>query len=322
MLAGIASAVLAGLMWGLIFITPWLVPDYPAVMLSAGRYLAFGLICLPLGWLARPQLRALRRQDWWVATRLTLVGNLLYYLCLAAAIRRTGSPITTMIIGTLPVVMAVAAQWQYRRQGQQLAWRRLLPGLLLIAAGLLAVNYQELQDTALAADPWRFGSGLLLAVLALFSWTWYPLRNARWLHEHPQHSASTWATAQGLVTLPLAALAYVLACVGLAWQNPDFPLPAGPQPDHYLPLMLIIGLLCSWLGTHCWNYASQHLPATLLGPLVVAETLAGLLYSFILRQRWPPLSTALGIGLLVLGVLYALQTQRRLLVPAKRQNAH
>ena len=161
MLAGIASAVLAGLMWGLIFITPWLVPDYPAVMLSAGRYLAFGLICLPLGWLARPQLRALRRQDWWVATRLTLVGNLLYYLCLAAAIRRTGSPITTMIIGTLPVVMAVAAQWQYRRQGQQLAWRRLLPGLLLIAAGLLAVNYQELQDTALAADPWRFGSGLV-----------------------------------------------------------------------------------------------------------------------------------------------------------------
>ena len=40
--------------------------------------------------------------------RLALVGNVVYYLFLASAIQRAGGPLPTMIIGTLPVVIAVA----------------------------------------------------------------------------------------------------------------------------------------------------------------------------------------------------------------------
>ncbi|MBX4334564.1 hypothetical protein K4G90_23000, partial [Mycobacterium tuberculosis] len=43
-------ALLAGLMWGLIFVGPLLVPEYPAMLQSMGRYLALGLIALPLAW--------------------------------------------------------------------------------------------------------------------------------------------------------------------------------------------------------------------------------------------------------------------------------
>lgn len=43
--------LLAGLMWGLIFVGPLIVPEYPAVLQSMGRYLALGLIALPLAWL-------------------------------------------------------------------------------------------------------------------------------------------------------------------------------------------------------------------------------------------------------------------------------
>jgi hypothetical protein len=32
-----------------------------------------------------------------------MMGNLIYYVCLASAIQRTGAPVSTMIIGTLPV---------------------------------------------------------------------------------------------------------------------------------------------------------------------------------------------------------------------------
>jgi hypothetical protein len=46
---------------------------------------------------------------------------------------------------------------------------------------------------------------------AVLAWTWYPIRNARWLKAHPGLAASTWTTAQGLATLPLAALGW------LAW---------------------------------------------------------------------------------------------------------
>jgi drug/metabolite transporter (DMT)-like permease len=85
--------------------------------------------------------------------------------------------------------------------------------------------------------------------------------------------------------------------------------PFGPTPERFLALMLAIGLLASWLGTLCWNEASQRLPTTLVGQLIVFETLAALAYAFILRGQWPALATAAGITLLIAGVLWALRVR-------------
>ena len=43
-------ALAAGLIWGLVFVAPTMLADYPPVLLSVSRYLAFGLIALPLAW--------------------------------------------------------------------------------------------------------------------------------------------------------------------------------------------------------------------------------------------------------------------------------
>ena len=50
-LTGTLYALAAGLMWGLVFIAPTLLADYPAALLVVGRYLAFGLIAV--GWPTR-----------------------------------------------------------------------------------------------------------------------------------------------------------------------------------------------------------------------------------------------------------------------------
>ncbi|VTN17659.1 putative cationic amino acid transport protein [Klebsiella pneumoniae] len=48
-----------------------------------------------------------------------MMGNLIYYVCLASAIQRTGAPVSTMIIGTLPVVLPVFANLLYsQRDGE------------------------------------------------------------------------------------------------------------------------------------------------------------------------------------------------------------
>lgn len=107
MISGVLYALLAGLMWGLIFVGPLIVPEYPAMLQSMGRYLALGLIALPIARLGRVRLRQLARRDWLTALMLTMMGNLIYYFCLASAIQRTGAPVSTMIIGTLPVVIPV-----------------------------------------------------------------------------------------------------------------------------------------------------------------------------------------------------------------------
>src|SRR5262249_51668591 len=76
---------------------------------SFGRYLAFGLIALPLAWFDRAKLKELVRADWIEALKLALVGNIVYYLLLASSIQRAGGPLPTMIIGTLPVGIASTA---------------------------------------------------------------------------------------------------------------------------------------------------------------------------------------------------------------------
>lgn len=308
---GTLYALAAGLMWGLVFVGPLLLPEYPAALQSVGRYLAFGLIALPLAWVDRAALRRLTRADWIEALKLAAIGNLLYYLCLAGAIQRAGGPLPTMIIGMLPVVIAVTANLRNHRRDGRLPWLRLLPSLLLIAAGIGCVNQVELQ--ALRADPGsdpvRYLQGAGLAVIAVACWTWYPLRNADWLRAHPDRSPRTWATAQGVATLPLALLGYALLWAGMLASGADFPMPFGPRPGFFIALMAAIGLFASWLGTLCWNEASQRLPTALVGQLIVFETLAALTYAFVLRGRMPEPLTLLGIALLIAGVMWALRVR-------------
>jgi len=71
--------------------------------------------------------------------------------------------------------------------------------------------------------------------------------------------------------------------------------------------MACIGLFASWIGTMCWNAASQRLPTALAGQLIVFETLSALAYAFILRGRAPEPLTMAGIALLIAGVMWAVR---------------
>ena len=312
MSTGLLYALAAGLMWGLVFVGPLMLPEYPATLQSFGRYLAFGLIALPLGWFDRKRLAELTRADWIEALKLAAVGNVVYYLFLASAIQRAGGPLPTMIIGTLPVVIAITANLRSGSSREaKLPWLRMLPSLGLIAAGIALVNQVEIahlrQDPN--ADVARYALGALLAVGGVACWTWYPIRNAEWLRAHPDRNPRSWATAQGLATLPLALTGYALVWVWSALSGDPFAMPFGPRAADFLLLMFAIGLFASWLGTVCWNEASQRLPPSLAGQLIVFETLAALSYAFALRQQWPQPQTLAGIGLLIAGVMWALRTR-------------
>ena len=310
MLTGTLFALAAGLLWGLVFVVPLLLPEYPPALLSTARYLAFGLIAIPLAVADRARLRELSRADWVEALKLALVGNLLYYLFLAAAIQRSGGPLPTVIIGTLPVVIAVSSNLRDARRDGRIPWPRLVPSLALIAAGIALVNHAELQHlrSEPSTDLGRYAIGALLAVGAVACWTWYPLRNADWLRAHPGRSPRVWATAQGVATLPLAATGFGLAWIGFG-AGGGFDMPFGPQAERFVLLMLALGLLASWLGGLCWNEASQRLPTSLAGQLIVFETLAALAYAFMLRGAAPPATTFAGVVLLVAGVLWALRVK-------------
>jgi len=301
MLSGVLFALAAGLIWGTVFITPLLLPQYPGTLLAFGRYLAFGLIALPLAWQARRLLRLFDREDWVEALKLSLVGNILYYSALASAIQLADAPLPTMVIGTLPVVIAIVSNFSERT----VPWSRLAPTLMVLTAGLALVNQSELQRAMqLQGDPWRYAAGAGFAILATACWTWYPVRNARWLRARPALAASTWATAQGLATLPLALAGMILATAyyRLVVPNP-LDLPLGPEPQRFILWMLAMGLLASWLGTLLWNEAAKRLPTSLSGQLIVFETLSALGYAWLLRRALPDMVTLAGVAMLLIGVI-------------------
>ncbi len=305
-LQGVACALGAGLAWGLVFVAPLMLIDYPPMLLSVGRYLAFGLIALPLALRDWSRLRQLGRADWGRAFELALIGNLLYYGLLASAIQLADAPVPTMLIGTLPIVIAVCAN--FGRDG--IAWRRLWPSLLVIGLGIFLVNQHELGrlDGGRSLDDYLLGS--LLAIGAVACWAWYPIRNAAWLKRRPELASTTWATAQGLATLPLALLVFA-ALPSLPVVPVSFDWPLGPQPEKFLGLMLLLGLTASWLGTLLWNRASTLLPTALTGQLIVFETLSALAYAYVWRGEWPGMESGAGIVLLVLGVVLGVRAFRR-----------
>jgi drug/metabolite transporter (DMT)-like permease len=315
MTAGILFAALAGLMWGLVFVAPAILTDYPAVLLAMGRYLAFGLVTLPIALWMRQALAGLSRHDWIEATKLTLVGNFAYYIFLAAAIQRAGGPLVSMIIGTLPVVIAIASNLRNAERDGHFPWLNMAPGLLLIVLGIVAVNHDEWQwmQTHAHGDTASYLLGVALALGAVVCWTWYPLRNADWMRHHPDRSSAAWATAQGLVTLPIAAVGYLaIGWVWLVWPPSSavtVEWPLGPEPGLFVLLVFSIGMFSSWAGTYCWNQASQRLPTTLTGQLIVFETLAALSYNYAWRGMWPSTFSWLGMLLLVSGVALALRVK-------------
>lgn len=317
MWVGVLAALGAGLLWGLVFLVPLVLGDYPGVVLAFGRYTAFGILALGLAWVDRAALAKLSRADWFEAAKLSLIGNILYYAALASAIQLAGAPMPTLIIGTLPVVIAVTANLLDRRAGrveQALEWRRLVWPLLLIVVGLMVVQLGPTHAGEVPASTVvDYAAGLGLAVLAVVCWTWYPIRNSRWLKARPPGMSRAWATAQGLATLPLAlstGAAYAVWAAVAGRGDTAFAWPLGPEPALFFGLMLVTGLAASWLGTLLWNKASHLLPAALLGQLIVFETLAALLYAFFWYARLPAAHEIVGIALLVFGVLLGVRLFR------------
>jgi drug/metabolite transporter (DMT)-like permease len=311
MLIGFLCALGAGLMWGLVFVIPLMLGDYPGVVLSFGRYIGFGLIALVPALLDRRRIAALSKADWIVAARLSLVGNILYYAALATAIQLADAPLPAMLIGTLPIVISVCSNRSPGHPSHAIAWKKLMPPLAIIFAGLMLVNASELAHLDGKRSLADYALGCAPALGALAAWTWYPIMNARHLKAHPHIRSSTWATAQGLATLPLALAGFAVYGVYGALSGSTYAFPLGPRPPVFVGLMLLLGLCASWLGTMLWNQASQRLPTSLAGQLIVFETLSALLYAFVWRGVLPSAPVISGALLLCVGVMLGLRAFHR-----------
>ena len=88
----------------------------------------------------------------------------------------------------------------------------------------------------------------------------------------------------------------------------------GPEPVKFALVMLVAGIVCSWVGAAFWNAMSERLPTALGGQLIVFETIFSVIYALMWRGAWPTVSMMVGMIMLLLGVLAALRVFRKVKV--------
>ncbi|THC43346.1 DMT family transporter [Massilia sp. Mn16-1_5] len=293
---GIGAGIAAGAVWGLVFLAPKLTPGFTPLQLSAGRYLAYGLVAAALlapTW--RRVAARLSRTEWQALVWLALCGNIVYYLFLATAVQQGGVAMASLVIGFLPVAVTLVGS----RDRHAVPLRRLLPSLVLSIAGLLCISGESV---------FRAGAGSLLglgcAFGALVSWTIYAVANSRWLARLQNVSAHEWSLLVGVVTGVEAVVLAVPAFMGTQAGHSEADWMA------FAGIVTTVAVLCSVVGNGLWNVASRVLPLSLMGQMIVFETVFAALYGFLWEGRWPTMGESVAMVLLLAGVVSCASVHR------------
>lgn len=294
--SGIACGIGAGALWGLVFIAPQWLHDFSPMQLSASRYLAYGTVALAV--LAPRWRRAtatLGAAEWWALVRLSVLGNLLYYVLVGRAVQWAGAPATSLIVGMVPVVVTLASA----RSGGARNLLRLAGPTLLCIVGMALVGLQSLGSEHAVQPLGRRLAGLACAFGALLSWSAYSLSNARWLSRRADISPQDWSLLTGVVT---GALALLQAVPAFALDTGS--LHAGADWLRLWSVAAVLAVLASVVGNALWNGASRLLPLSLMGQMIVFETVFALLYGCLWEHRPPTALELSALACLLAGVLW------------------
>ena len=297
MLTGILAGLTAGALWGLVFVAPRMTPGLSGVDLTAGRFVAYGVLSALTMLLMRKSAWPTRSQAI-AALGMSVLGFTGYYLLLVYAIRDAGTEVPSLIIGTIPIWMMILGK------PAALRWGGLVPGLLLTLLGLGLMMQASFSGMASVQSGAYFWRGVAFALCSMALWTAFGLLNAVWLKKNPEVDATMWANWLGVATGLGAWLMWWGA-------GSDAKVLLAQQSIAQAAIICIAtGIGSAWLATILWNIASQRLSASLCGQLIVSETIFALAYSFGWDGVWPSAVQALACLLFACGILASIRAHR------------
>lgn len=297
---GIAAAIFASLTWSMNFVAPFVIGEYSIFDLAACRFLLSGLIGIVILIASADLCRHLTLQDWIVAAGLAFIGYVGYFLTVMVAAVYAGPVIPPAFLGLVPVVLAIAGNFR----GRSISWLPLLIPLALAAAGLLLVNASSIMQADVLREK-SLAIGITFAIAAVALWTWFGIANQSALLKRPHMDARVW-TALMMIGGSIQTLAFLPIGYSMElFRAPDLGLGLGAFRNLYLPA-LMLAAVASIGGAWAWTIASQRLPVALSGQLLMTEIVFATCFGLMVRHRWPTIAEAIGIMLLVLGVVLAI----------------
>jgi drug/metabolite transporter (DMT)-like permease len=250
------------------------------------RFAFASLGLLPLLITHRPKFNA---SEWRTLLFASFLGVPLQFLFQFKGLSLTTVSHASLMVGTMPVILAVGAVVYAHERLNTLGWISL--ALSTAGAALIAVGAHH---DASGKGPTLAGD--LLVVFSLFIALFWILFNKRLMERHNHIVVTAYGVIAGTLMLGLyVPFAYGLPPVhGVSWKA--------------WAALAASGLLCTATTTLLWNWGMTQVPASQAGVLLNMEPLIGsLLGVFLLGERLGPLAWV--GGLLILTAAVSLTTR-------------
>jgi drug/metabolite transporter (DMT)-like permease len=299
---GIFFSLAACFFWGFIFVAPLFMKDFSPVDIVIGRYFFYGFASLIL--FIRFFVKKKADLSYYTVKKallFSLLGTIGYYLCLVLGIRYSNPAVSALLVSISPITIAIYGNYK----NKDLPYKKLAPPTLLILIGIVLINYESFKFLDTSSS---FLLGILFTSISVGIWTWYVVKNAKFLNKQTFIKPLYWATLIGVGSLFWSLLFFSLIEI---FHTTTFDL-LNFFHKNFLVSSAILGLLSSFLGAYLWNKACFHLPVSLAGHLSIFETIFGLIFFYIIEKKIPSLLELFAISILITAVYYALEQFRKI----------
>jgi len=257
---GYGACALAGTFWG----TGFYFGKIALTQLSVGHMVLYRFLFASLGLLPVLRRPELNRREWLLLLTASFLGVPVQYLLQFYALSLTTVSHAALMVGTMPVILAIGATIFTRERLGRLGW-------LALAASTCGVTLITLSGTRV-----QIGRGgpslegdLLVVVSLMLSLGWILLNR----HLMQGHSPLV-VTAYGVLSGTAMLLAWVLLTSG--------PPPVqGLSPQVWVALAAS-GLLCTASTMLLWNWGIHRVPAARAGVFLNIEPAMGSLLGVVL----------------------------------------
>jgi drug/metabolite transporter (DMT)-like permease len=298
---GFASCALASSLWGCgFFFGKIALAEMNVGAMVFYRFLFATLALVPLLFFYkrdpnRPRFDrpSFNKNDWRILLICSFLGIPLQFLIQFTGLSLTTVSHASLMVGTMPVLLAVAATLFAHESMDAVGWCALAvstTGAALIALG--ARHAASVNGPTLTGD--------LLVVLSLVIALGWVLLNQRLVQRHSPILVSAYGVAAGTLMLAI--------CV---------PIQYGLPPIHHISLkawlaLAASGLLCTAATTLLWNWGMTQVPASQAGVLLNMEPLIGsILGVFLLHESLGPSARLGGAMILAAAILITTRSSTR-----------
>jgi len=288
---GFAACTVASALWGCgFFFGKIALAEMNVGHMVLYRFLFAVLALIPLLLTHKPRLNA---AEWRLLLVCSLLGIPLQFLVQFSGLHRTTVSHASLMVGAMPVMLAVGATIFAHERMDITGWISL--ALSTIGAAFIALG----AHSASQGDGPTLGGDLLVVLSLVIALGWVLLNK----HLMETHSAVV-ISAYGV----LCGTAMLCLCVPPMYGTPSI---------HHISLKAWIalaasGLLCTAMTTLLWNWGLTQVPASQAGVLLNMEPLVGsLLGVFVLHETLGPSARTGGALILIAAVLITTASRTR-----------